>query len=89
MDVTAAHQVADVSYTQEILNTGFPVPRDFALAFYAENPLKPGDSRKIQLKINGKRYDGLFMRPGRARQYRITYDAESEVARYERPLREW
>lgn len=60
MDVTAANQVADASYTQDILTTGFPAPRDFALAFYAENPLKPGESRKIKLRINGKRCDDLL-----------------------------
>lgn len=47
-------QVADITYNDAILKTGFPAPRNFALAFYAENPVKPGDSRKIKLKMNGK-----------------------------------
>ena len=63
-----------------IFKDGFPIPRDFALAFYAESPLKPGDTRKVKLKINGKRYDALFQCPGPAREYRIVYDAEGEVA---------
>jgi hypothetical protein len=82
-------QVADIIYNDAILNTGFPVPSDFALAFYAENSLKPGESRKIRLKINGKRYDALLQRPGAAWESEISYNAQSEVARYERPLREW
>ena len=73
-------EVADIIYNDAIFKIGFPVPRDFALAFYAENPLKPGESRKIKLKINGNRYDALFERPGPARQYRVVYDAESEAA---------
>jgi hypothetical protein len=73
-------QVADIIYNDAILNTGFPVPRDFALAFYAENPLKPGESRKIQLKINGKRYEVLFQRPGPARKYRVVYGPQGDLA---------
>jgi superfamily II DNA or RNA helicase/HKD family nuclease len=73
-------QVAEIPYTPDMHNTGFPVPRDFALAFYPENPLKQGESRKIKLKVNGKRYDVLFQRPGPAREYLILYDAEDEVA---------
>jgi hypothetical protein len=57
-------QVADIIYNDAILKTGFPVPRDFALAFLGDNPLKPGDSRKIKLKMDGKRYNVLFQRPG-------------------------
>jgi hypothetical protein len=72
-------QVADIIYNDAILKTGFPVPRDFALAFYAENPLKPGESRKIKLKINGKRYDALYERPGIAREYLIRYDAVGDA----------
>jgi hypothetical protein len=72
-------QVADIIYNDAILNTGFPVPRDFALAFYAENPLKPGESRKIRLKINGNRYDALFERPGVSREYLIIYDAQGHA----------
>jgi hypothetical protein len=73
-------QVADIPYTPNMLNTGFPVPRDFALVFYAENPLKPGESRKIKLKIKGKRYDALFERPGASREYLIIYDAQGLAA---------
>ena len=73
-------QVADIPYTLDNVNTGFPVPRDFALAFLGDNPLKPGDSRKIKLKINVKRYHTMLQRPGPAREYRIVYDAESEPA---------
>jgi len=73
-------QVADIPYTPDILKSGFPVPRDFALAFYAEKPLKPGESRRIKLKINGKPHDVLFQRSGPGREYRIAYDAESEAA---------
>ncbi len=80
MDVTAAHQVADIPYTHDILTTGFPVPFDFALAFLGDHPLKPGDSRKINLKMDGKRYNAMLQRPGRAREYRIVYDAGSEAA---------
>ncbi len=46
MDVTAAHQVTDVSYTQDILTIGFPVPRDFALAFLGDNPQSPATAAK-------------------------------------------
>ena len=56
------------------------VPRDFALSFLGDNPLKPGDSRKVKLKINGKRYDVLIQRSGPAREYRIVYAAESDAA---------
>ena len=73
-------QVAEIPYTHDNLNSGFSVPRDFALTFFAENPLKPGESRKIKLKVNGKRYDALFQRPGFVREYRIVYDQESEAA---------
>jgi hypothetical protein len=73
-------QVADIIYNDAILETGFPVPRDFALAFLGDTPLKPGDSRKIKLKMDGKRYNVLFQRPGPAREYRIVYDAKSEPA---------
>ena len=74
-------QVADIIYNDAILNTGFPVPRDFALAFLGDHPLKPGDSRKINLKMDGKQYNVLFHRPGPAREYQVMYDAESEAAR--------
>jgi len=77
-------QVADIIYNDAILTTGFPVPRDFALAFLSDHPLKPGDSRKITLKMDGKRYNVLFQRPGPAREYRVLYDAESEAARASR-----
>jgi len=73
-------QVVDITHNDAILKTGFPVPRYFALSFYAENPLKPGESRKMKLKINGQRYDALFQRPGPAREYRIVYDSESDAA---------
>jgi hypothetical protein len=73
-------QVADIIYNDAIFKTGFPIPRDFALAFYAENSLKPGDSRKIKLKINGKRYDALFQRPGPTREYRVIYGPEDNLA---------
>ena len=73
-------QVADIIYNDAILKTGFPVPRDFALAFLSDHPLKPGDSRKITLKMDGKRYNVLFQRPGPAREYRVLYDSESEAA---------
>jgi hypothetical protein len=73
-------QVADIIYNDVILKTGFPVPRDFVLAFLGDNPLKPGDSRKIKLKINVKRYHTMLQRPGPAREYWVMYDAESEAA---------
>jgi len=72
-------QVADIPYTPDMVKTGFSVPRDFAMAFYSENPLKPGNSRKIRLKINGKRHDVLFQRPGPDREYRIVYETESDL----------
>jgi superfamily II DNA or RNA helicase/HKD family nuclease len=74
-------QIADIMYNDAILNTGFPIPRDFVPAFLGDNPLNPGDSRKIKLKMNGKRYNAMLQRPGPAREYRIVYDAESEPAR--------
>jgi len=72
-------QVAEVLYSKDIFESGFPVDRDFALNFYAEQPLKPGESRKIKLKINGEKHDILFRRPGSDRIYRIVYEAENEV----------
>jgi hypothetical protein len=43
--------------------------------------MKPAGTRKIKLKINGKRYNALIERPGSARQYRIRIarEAGSEV----------
>jgi superfamily II DNA or RNA helicase len=72
-------QVIDVLFSKDIFQSGFPVERDFALSFYAENPLKPGETRKIRLKVNGKPYDVTFQRAGSAREYRISYDSENEV----------
>ena len=72
-------QAAEVLYTRDIFRSGFPVDRDFALSFYAEEPLQPGESREIRLKINGERYEALFQRPESVRVYRITYEAEDEV----------
>jgi len=71
--------VADIPYTQNIFKSGFTVPRDFALAFLGDHPLKPGDSRKIKLKMDGKRYHTMLQRPGRAQEYRVEYDAESDA----------
>jgi len=53
-------QVAEIPYTPDMVNTGFPVPRDFALAFLGDHPLKHGDSRKLKLEINGKQHDALY-----------------------------
>ena len=72
-------QVVDVLYSKDIFQSGFPIERDFALSFYAENPLKPGETRKVRLKVNGKLYDVTFQRPGSVREYRIGYDSENEV----------
>lgn len=73
-------QVADVIYNNALFKIGIPVPRDFTLAFCAENPLKPVENRKIKLKINDERYHAQFQRPGPAREYLILYHAEGEVA---------
>jgi len=73
-------QISDIPYAPDILKSGFPVPRDFALAFYAENPLKSGESRKIKLKINGNHYDAFCQPPSPDREYWITFDAEGDVA---------
>jgi len=58
-------QIADITYNDAIPKTGFSILREFAISFYAENLLKSGDRRRIQLKVNGKRYDPLFQRPDR------------------------
>jgi hypothetical protein len=74
-------QTVDIPYDEDIFHTGFPIPQEFALSFLADRPLKPRSSRKIKLKINGKRYNALIERPGSPREYRIAYDAESDVVR--------
>jgi hypothetical protein len=74
-------QAVDISYDEDIFHTGFPIPQEFALSFLADRPLKPASSRKIKLKINGKRYNALIQRPDSSREYRIAYDAESAAVR--------
>ena len=72
-------QVAEVLFTRDIFQSGFLVDRDFALSFYAEEPLQPRESREIKLKINGERYGVLFQRAELARVYRIVYEGVNAV----------
>ena len=58
-------RLAEVSYNEGIFENGFPVSRDFALAFYSENPLTPGEGRKVKLKVADAGHDTSFQAVGK------------------------
>ncbi len=72
-------RIAKVLFSEDIFKSGFPVDRDFALDFYAERPLKTGESRKVKLKVNGGIYAVSFQRAASGREYKIGYEPENEV----------
>ncbi len=72
-------RIAEVLFNEDIFKSGFPVDRDFALDFYAERPLKTGESRKVKLKVNGGTYDVSFQRASSGKEYGIGYEPENEV----------
>jgi superfamily II DNA or RNA helicase len=73
-------RVAEVLYEKGILESGFPVGRDFACSFYSENPLKPGEARQVKLTVAGREYGVSFLRAASGKEYRIGYEPENRVA---------
>ena len=74
-------RVMEVFYDDGLLESGFPVGRDFALDFFTEKPLKPGEERNVKLKAGSVKYDVLFRRSQDLKTYRIVYISESPLAR--------
>ena len=77
-------RLAEVIYDEEIFKTGFSVKRDFAFAFYSENPLKPGEGRKVKLIVEDLKYDAFFRRSEKGKEYLI--DPEERVIQALREL---
>ncbi|MDQ7825093.1 MAG: DEAD/DEAH box helicase family protein [Candidatus Eremiobacteraeota bacterium] len=69
-----------ITYSPEILLSGFPIDRDFAIVAFQESPIAPGDRRKITLVMNNNAYEAEIQRDKANRKYSLLYDKNSLLA---------